>query len=190
MPILSFLTYCSHLGKVRAIGLSNASEKTVEEILKTATIPPAVDQLELHLYNPQHELTDYLKRKGIVPQAYSPLGSTGAPLLQDETTVEIAQKHSLQPSDVLLGYLRMSYLFTRFVGTILIPLFPNYVQSRKDSSSCRSLSRPRASLVTFREQSQHRRRSPKRILKSSTASQHQESKSGMSVQYRYVAYTV
>jgi len=66
---------------------------------------PAVNQLELHVYNPQHKLLAYLKSKGIVPQAYSPLGSVNSPLLTDEVVVEIATKHSLQPADVLLGYL-------------------------------------------------------------------------------------
>jgi len=92
-------------GKVRSIGCSNFSQRKVEELLTTAVILPVVDQLELHLYNPQLELIEYLKSKNIVPQGYSPLGSTGSPLLTDETAVEIATKHSLNPSDVLLGYL-------------------------------------------------------------------------------------
>jgi glycerol 2-dehydrogenase (NADP+) len=92
-------------GKVKAIGVSNFSEKTLEEILPTAEIIPAVNQLELHLYNPQHKLLVYLKSKGIVPQAYSPLGSTNSPLLTDEVASSIAQKYSLQTSDILLGYL-------------------------------------------------------------------------------------
>ena len=50
----------------------------------------------------------YLKSKGIVPEAYSPLGSTGSPLLEDEVAVEIASKHNLKPADVLLAWLRMS----------------------------------------------------------------------------------
>jgi glycerol 2-dehydrogenase (NADP+) len=62
-------------------------------------------QLELHPYNPQHELCAYLLSKGIKPQAYSPLGSTNSPLLEDEDVAAIARKHSLQNSDVLLGYL-------------------------------------------------------------------------------------
>lgn len=86
--------------------MSNFSEKTLEPLLKTATVVPAVNQLEIHLYNPQHELLAYLRAKGIVPQAYSPLGSTNSPLLQDETAAAIAQKHGLQTADVLLGYLR------------------------------------------------------------------------------------
>ena len=58
------------------------------------------------MYNPQHNLLAYLKSKNIVPQAYSPLGSTNAPLLTDEVVAEIAAKHNLKPVDVLLGYLR------------------------------------------------------------------------------------
>ncbi|KAF7789685.1 hypothetical protein EIP86_000631 [Pleurotus ostreatoroseus] len=96
---------CVKKGKLRSIGVSNCSEKILEELLPHATIPPAVDQLELHLYNPQHELVAYLKSKGIVAQAYSPLGSTNSPLLTDEVVTEIAKKHGLSSADVLLGYL-------------------------------------------------------------------------------------
>ena len=59
------------------------------------------------MYNPQHELLSYLNAKGITPQAYSPLGSSNSPLLTDDVVVQIATKHSLQPADILLGYLRM-----------------------------------------------------------------------------------
>ncbi|KAI0338034.1 Aldo/keto reductase [Trametopsis cervina] len=92
-------------GKVRSIGVSNFSEKTLEQILPSAKVVPAVNQIELHLYNPQHELLEYLKAKGIVAQAYSPLGSTNSPLFTDETASEIAKHHNVQTSDILLGYL-------------------------------------------------------------------------------------
>ncbi|KAI6103178.1 NADP-dependent oxidoreductase domain-containing protein, partial [Pisolithus croceorrhizus] len=92
-------------GKVKSIGISNFSEMMVEKILTTANVIPAVNQLELHLYNPQHKLVTYLKSKGILPEAYSPLGSTNSPLLHDEVAAEIAGRHELKTSDVLLGYL-------------------------------------------------------------------------------------
>ena len=93
-------------GKVRSIGVSNFSELVLEQdILPYAEIVPAVDQCELHLYNPQHALIAYLKSKGIVPQAYSPLGSSNSPLLKDETASAVAAERGLQVSDVLLGYL-------------------------------------------------------------------------------------
>ncbi|KAF9461730.1 NADP-dependent oxidoreductase domain-containing protein [Collybia nuda] len=91
-------------GKVRSIGVSNFSQAKLEEILPTAEILPVVDQLELHVYNPQHNLIAYLKSKGIVPQAYSPLGSAGSPLLTDDKVIDIAKKHSINPADVLIAY--------------------------------------------------------------------------------------
>jgi len=93
-------------GKIKSIGVSNFSQKKLEEeLLPYATVVPAVDQLELHLYNPDHKLVEFLKSKGIVPEAYSPLGSTGSPLFDDEVTVGIASKHSVKPADVLLAWL-------------------------------------------------------------------------------------
>ncbi|KAJ7663566.1 NADP-dependent oxidoreductase domain-containing protein [Mycena rosella] len=92
-------------GKVRSIGVSNFSEMNLEKILPTAEIIPAVDQLELHIYNPQHKLLAYLRSKGIHPQAFSPLGSTGSPLFSDETVTALATKYGLQPTDILIGYL-------------------------------------------------------------------------------------
>ncbi|KAG5220714.1 NADP-dependent oxidoreductase domain-containing protein [Salix suchowensis] len=81
-------------GKVKSIGVSNFSQKKLDEILPTAEIIPVVNQL-----------VEYLRSKDIVPEAYSPLGSTGSPLLSDETVLDIAKKHSLQAADVLVGYL-------------------------------------------------------------------------------------
>jgi glycerol 2-dehydrogenase (NADP+) len=92
-------------GKVRSIGVSNTSQKNLEIILSEATIVPAVNQLELHIYNPQHSLLAYMRSKGIHAQAYSPLGSTGSPILKDETVAEIADKRGVGAAGVALGYL-------------------------------------------------------------------------------------
>lgn len=92
-------------GKVRSIGVSNCSELKLNEIMANATIVPAVNQIELHAYNPQKKLLKFMKEKGIVAQAYSPLGSTNSPLLKDEVVVSIAQKKGVEPGAVLLAYL-------------------------------------------------------------------------------------
>lgn len=80
-------------------------------------------QLEIHVYNPQHELMDYLKSKGITPQAYSPLGSSNSPLLTDSDVVDIAKHHNLQPADVLLGYLRKCFVYICLVTSHPPPSF-------------------------------------------------------------------
>lgn len=98
------------IGRAKNIGVSNFSEYMLHKILPKATIKPAVDQVELHLYNPSHNLVAFLKSEGIVPQAYSPLGSTNAPLFQDELVQEIAKKHNVEPAQVLIGYLGTWFL--------------------------------------------------------------------------------
>ncbi|KAG6872471.1 hypothetical protein C0995_009470 [Termitomyces sp. Mi166 len=123
-------------GKVKAIGVSNFSKAKLEEILPTAEIVPAVNQLELHVYNPQHELVKYLKSKDIVPEAYSPLGSTNSPLLTDETVLKIAQKHSLSAPDVLIGYLAKWPHIIVSKGFVVIPksVTPSRIASNLNGS--------------------------------------------------------
>ncbi|BGP16174.1 hypothetical protein JCM10213_001390 [Rhodosporidiobolus nylandii] len=91
-------------GLVKAIGVSNFSIPFLDELLKTAKVVPAANQVELHPYLPQHELIDYLKERNIVAQAYSPLGSTDSPLLKDEDIVKIAEKYGVSTGTVLISY--------------------------------------------------------------------------------------
>lgn len=51
------------IGKVRSIGISNFTIEKTEEVLKTAKIVPAVNQLEAHPWLQQPKLFDYLKSK-------------------------------------------------------------------------------------------------------------------------------
>lgn len=48
-------------GKVKAIGVSNFTEEHLEHLAKTQTVVPAMNQIELHPYLPQHKLLDYCK---------------------------------------------------------------------------------------------------------------------------------
>ena len=75
-------------GKTKAIGVSNYSIKNLEKILSVAKIVPAANQVELHPENPQWELLEFCKAKGIHVTAYSPLGSTDSPLIKrDEVRI-------------------------------------------------------------------------------------------------------
>ena len=94
--------------KVKAIGVSNYSVKFLEELLPKAEIVPAVNQIENHPLLPQQDIADYCKSKGIIIEAYSPLGSTGSPLFADEGVKEVAKKHSVGEGTVLISYQGMS----------------------------------------------------------------------------------
>jgi diketogulonate reductase-like aldo/keto reductase len=93
--------------KARAIGVCNYSVRYLEELLQTATIIPAVNQIENHPSLPQDDIVEFCKSKGIHITAYSPLGSTGSPLMSNPTVLAIAEKHSVEPGTVLLSYHRM-----------------------------------------------------------------------------------
>ena len=102
-------------GKCRAIGVSNFTVKHLEALRKTARIwPPAVNQIELHPYNPQTDIVQYCRKHGIVVEAYASLGGQdsgkktwnklGGKLLDREEIHQIAEKHGKNPSQVLLRW--------------------------------------------------------------------------------------
>jgi len=91
-------------GKVKAIGVANYSVRYLEQLLPHATIIPAVNQIENHPSLPQQEIVDFCKAKGIHITAYSPLGSTGSPMLKEKPIVEVAEKRGVTPASVLLSY--------------------------------------------------------------------------------------
>ncbi|KAJ8488945.1 hypothetical protein ONZ45_g13774 [Pleurotus djamor] len=89
-------------GKIKSIGVSNFSIKTLEVLLKTAKVVPAVNQIELHPYLSQVELVEYCKKKGIVVTAYAPTGY--AQVMGDALIGEIAAKHGVSPAQVILAW--------------------------------------------------------------------------------------
>lgn len=48
-------------GKIRSIGISNFTVEATKDLLKTAKIPPAVNQIEAHPYLLQPALFKFLK---------------------------------------------------------------------------------------------------------------------------------
>ncbi|KAI9482707.1 MAG: NADP-dependent oxidoreductase domain-containing protein [Benjaminiella poitrasii] len=92
-------------GKVRAIGVSNFSIRNLEHLLNHCKIPPAVNQVEIHPYLPQSDLIKYCQQHNVHVTAYSPLGSTDSPIMQEPTVLNIAKKHNnATPAQVLLSW--------------------------------------------------------------------------------------
>ncbi|KAK5711369.1 hypothetical protein LTR17_018436 [Elasticomyces elasticus] len=91
-------------GKTKAIGVSNYSKRYLEELLPQCEVVPAANQIENHPYLPQQEIVDFCKEKGILIEAYSPLGSTGSPLFNEDGVKEVAKKHDVGPGTVLISW--------------------------------------------------------------------------------------
>ncbi|MCC3236967.1 proline iminopeptidase-family hydrolase, partial [Pediococcus acidilactici] len=78
-------------GKVRAIGVSNFRPHHLDELLKTAKVTPAVNQIFLNPSDTEDEVVAYNKEHGILSEAYSPLG-TGK-IFSIPELKEIAEKY-------------------------------------------------------------------------------------------------
>lgn len=91
-------------GKIRSIGISNYGIPHIEELLnwEGLEIKPAVNQIELHPWLQRTELVEYLREKGIVPEAYSPL--TRGQRLDDEQLVEYAKRYNKSPAQILIKW--------------------------------------------------------------------------------------
>ncbi|XP_010271101.1 PREDICTED: methylecgonone reductase-like [Nelumbo nucifera] len=70
---------CCRLGLAKSIGVSNFSRKKLSQLLDHATIPPAVNQVEMNPAWQQKELREFCKENGIHVCAWSPLAKNGAP---------------------------------------------------------------------------------------------------------------
>lgn len=80
------------------------SKLYLEQLLPEAKVVPAVNQIENHPSLPQDEIVDLCKAKGIQIMAYSPFGSTGAPIMTAPVIVKIAEKHGVSAGTILLSY--------------------------------------------------------------------------------------
>ncbi|GFZ21386.1 NAD(P)-linked oxidoreductase superfamily protein [Actinidia rufa] len=68
---------CKNVGLTKSIGVSNFSCKKLQQLLATANIPPAVNQVEMNPLWQQKKLREFCERNGIHVTAYSPLGAKG-----------------------------------------------------------------------------------------------------------------
>ncbi|WP_218061683.1 aldo/keto reductase [Planobispora rosea] len=90
-------------GRVRAVGVSNFPAEHLERLLGESEIVPAVNQIELHPMLPQAELREYHAARGIVTEAWSPLGQGGR-LLDEPVLGKLADKHGRSPAQVVLRW--------------------------------------------------------------------------------------
>jgi diketogulonate reductase-like aldo/keto reductase len=98
-------------GKVRAIGVSNFMVEHLDKLLATATVVPAVNQIECHPYFAQRRVQDCDAEHGILTQAWSPIGGITfyrdgehRSTLDDPVISDIAQGHGKSAAQVMLRW--------------------------------------------------------------------------------------
>lgn len=96
-------------GRVRAIGVSNFCQRHMDALLETATIAPMVNQIRLCPGDPQAELVDYCRQKGMLLEAYSPLGL--GKIFEVPEMQQLAEKYGRSIAQVCIRWsLQMGFL--------------------------------------------------------------------------------
>ena len=91
-------------GKVRAIGLSNFDGARLDEVLRQATIKPAIMQVELHPYFQQNDLKEILAPYGTKLESWYPLGHGDPQLLNETLFSELAKKYHKSNAQIILRW--------------------------------------------------------------------------------------
>lgn len=101
-------------GLVKHVGVSNFSEKKLNNLMAETTDTPEMNQVELHPFLQQPQLLDFCQTNDIRLTAFSPLGSgdraqqlkaeNEPSLLENETIQKIAEKHDASPAQILIKW--------------------------------------------------------------------------------------
>jgi diketogulonate reductase-like aldo/keto reductase len=97
-------------GRVRAIGVSNFMPDHLDNLLKEATVVPAVNQVEVHPYFTQPAVRAADAARGVITQAWSPIGGitsyrgTGTSTFDDPAIAAIAAAHGKTPAQVMIRW--------------------------------------------------------------------------------------
>lgn len=94
-------------GKARSIGVSNYLQPQLEATLKTATIPPSINQIEYHPYLQHGDLNAFQKaNQNIVSAAYAPLTplTKAKPGPCDVILEKLAKKYYVSGGEIALRW--------------------------------------------------------------------------------------
>jgi alcohol dehydrogenase (NADP+) len=92
-------------GLAKNIGVSNCPAMLFLDLLATAKVTPAVNQIESNPYFHQTDLIEITRKFGCETTAYAPMGAstfTGNDMLDDETLKAIAEKHDASVAQICL----------------------------------------------------------------------------------------
>ena len=89
-------------GKLRAIGVSNFEKADIENILRSCSVKPMVNQILAHVSNTPKELIDYCKENKILVEAYSPIGH--GELMKNEELKKMADKYCVSIPQIGIRY--------------------------------------------------------------------------------------
>ena len=91
-------------GKLRAIGVSNFYPDRLVDLASFARIKPMVNQIETHPLNQQIEAHEWLKKYGVIHEAWAPFGEGRGNMFTNPVLQEIGKKYNKTVAQVILRW--------------------------------------------------------------------------------------
>ena len=93
-----------HEGRIKAIGMSNASFEQMDDLIANCKVKPAVHQIETHAFFQEDKAYDYLKQHGVQMEAWAPFAEGRHDLFTNPTLAAIGKKHNKTVAQVSLRW--------------------------------------------------------------------------------------
>ncbi|KLN35410.1 2,5-diketo-D-gluconic acid reductase [Cellulosimicrobium funkei] len=97
------LVECRERGLVRHVGVSNFLPEHLDAVIAATGVTPVVNQVELHPYFPQAAQRAADAERGILTEAWSPIGRA-SDLLRDPAVTAVAAAHGVSPVQAILRW--------------------------------------------------------------------------------------
>jgi 2,5-diketo-D-gluconate reductase A len=91
-------------GKIKAIGVSNFEPDQYDALMEYASIKPAINQIETHVFFQQHDAYEFLKRSEVQMEAWSPFAAGRNGIFENQSLAAIGKKHKKSIAQVCLRW--------------------------------------------------------------------------------------
>ena len=92
-------------GKIRAIGVSNFYPDRLIDICTFASVVPAVNQVETHMFHQQKKAHEVMEKYGVIHESWGPFAEGRKDFFTNPTMNEIGLKYGKSAAQVALRYL-------------------------------------------------------------------------------------
>ncbi|WP_270318027.1 aldo/keto reductase [Lactococcus petauri] len=118
------LIQAQKMGLIRSIGVSNFEPEHLDKIITETGVTPAVNQIEIHPYWVQERMVKANAERGIITEAWSPLGR-GNDALEEPIITSLAEKYWKTAGQIVLRW-HVEH------GIVPIPKSRNLIHQRKN----------------------------------------------------------
>lgn len=112
-------------GKLRAIGVSNFEKTDIDNILESCSVKPMVNQVLAHISNTPLDLIHYCQDRGMLIEAYSPIGH--GELLKNKEVGKVAEKYGVSIPQLGIRYVLQ-------LGLVAIPKTANPAHMKSNAA--------------------------------------------------------